>query len=276
MKINKESISVVIPMYNSKDSIISTLEYINNQTYSDFIKEIIVVNDGSKDNSEILVKEYSKSSNIKLILINKENGGVSTARNLGLSKAKGEWVAFCDSDDVWLKDKIENQVNIINNHTENIDFLGGNYTDKTQYILLKSINKLKRISVKELCIKTIFQTSTVLMKKSIYLEIGGFDEKQRYVEDANFFLKIAAKYDLYYSPIQMVIYGGGKRGFGGTGLSGNLKGMQDGCVKNLNDMLNLGYINHCWYVYLRLFYFIKYVRRITISYLSNIKEQVSI
>lgn len=268
MKINKNSISVVIPMYNSSDSIIATLESINSQTYVDYLKEIIVVNDGSTDNSLEIVKEYKNKSKVEIIIIDKKNGGVSAARNDGLAKSSGDWVAFCDSDDIWLKDKIENQVNIINSFDSNIDFLGGNYTDKTQYILFKPLKKLKRISVKELCLKTIFQTSTVIMKKNIFDKIGGFDEKQNYVEDANYFLKIAAKFDFYYSPIQMVIYGDGKRGFGGTGLSGNLKGMQEGCIKNLNDMLNLGYINRCWYIYLLIFYLIKYLRRVIISYFS--------
>ena len=64
MKINKESISVVIPMYNSKDSIIATLDSINSQTFFDYLKEIIVVNDGSTDNSLEICKEYKNNSRI--------------------------------------------------------------------------------------------------------------------------------------------------------------------------------------------------------------------
>ncbi|MEH7440146.1 glycosyltransferase family A protein, partial [Neobacillus drentensis] len=93
-------ISVVIPMYNSKDTIERALDSIKNQTAFHEIGEIIVVNDGSKDNSLEIVKRYSESNkSMQIKIIDKENGGVSTARNAGLKMAQGEYIALLDSDD---------------------------------------------------------------------------------------------------------------------------------------------------------------------------------
>ena len=112
------------------------------------------------------------------------------------------------------------------------------------------------------------------MKKTIFDEIGGFDEKQNYAEDGNYFLKIAAKYDLYYSPIQMELYGGGKRGFGVSGLSGNLREMHLGNMKNIKEMYESGYISKIQYKFFVIFYWVKYLRRISITLMSRSKKQV--
>ena len=101
-------ISVVIPMYNSRESIVDCINSVLNQTRFDLIDRIIVVDDGSTDNSEELVKkEFKKEEKIKIII--KENGGVSSARNVGIREADSEWIALLDSDDVWLPEKIEKQ-----------------------------------------------------------------------------------------------------------------------------------------------------------------------
>lgn len=89
-------ISIIIPAYNSEKYISNTLDSLCNQNYKDV--EIIVVNDGSTDNTINIINDYlSKDSRIKVFT--KENGGVSSARLFGISKSKGEWIAFCDSDD---------------------------------------------------------------------------------------------------------------------------------------------------------------------------------
>ena len=89
-------VSVIVPVYNVEDYIEKCLDSLVNQTLSDL--EIIVVNDGSPDNSEKIIKKYEKKyKNIKYVV--KENGGLSDARNFGLKYAKGEYIAFLDSDD---------------------------------------------------------------------------------------------------------------------------------------------------------------------------------
>ena len=94
-------ISIIIPVYNVEKYIIECLESVKNQTFTDF--EVIVVNDGTKDNSAIIAQEYIEKNNLtNFYIINKENGGLSSARNAGLDNAKGKWIYLLDSDD-WLE-----------------------------------------------------------------------------------------------------------------------------------------------------------------------------
>ena len=98
-------LSVIVPVYNGEKYIKDCLESIINQTYRDL--QIIVVNDGSIDNTEAIVGEIANKDS-RVQLINKENGGVSSARNLGLEYAKNEFLTFVDSDDTLDTDMYEN------------------------------------------------------------------------------------------------------------------------------------------------------------------------
>ena len=97
-------ISVIVPVYNSEKYLHRCIDSILAQTFTDF--ELLLIDDGSKDNSSAICDEYAaKDSRVRVF--HKENGGVSSARNMGLDNAQGEWIAFCDSDDyveeVWLE-----------------------------------------------------------------------------------------------------------------------------------------------------------------------------
>lgn len=89
-------VSVIVPVFNAEKSLKKTIESILTQTYTDF--ELILIDDGSSDSSFNICKSYAKSDS-RVIAVHKENGGVSSARNLGLTKASGEYVAFVDADD---------------------------------------------------------------------------------------------------------------------------------------------------------------------------------
>lgn len=259
------NISVVIPMYNSKDTIIGTLNSVKNQTAFDQILEIIVINDGSVDDSLILVKKYIENNkSLPMVLIDKSNGGVSAARNTGMKVAKGDWIALLDSDDEWLPQKIEIQIKTILENPE-IDFLGGDIDDRGLKILWKRINGLYKADVKDICLKMFPQTSVAIFKKSIFAEIGGYDENQKYAEDGNYFVKICAYYNYYHLPIPMVCYGGGKPAFGFSGLSANLRKMYEGNIKNIQEYKRCSIISMKFYVFLRMFYWAKYIRRILIT-----------
>ena len=124
MDINhKELISVIIPFYNQEHYFEECINSVIHQTYSNF--EIIIINDGSdKKYDEILTKLQLKHLD-KIKIFSQENKGVSAARNLGILKSKGEYVAFIDSDDVWLPHKLEYQINLIKK--KKIDFIHGSY-----------------------------------------------------------------------------------------------------------------------------------------------------
>ena len=101
-----DSVSVVVPVYNGARYIAETLHSILGQTVRPF--EVIVVNDGSTDNTVSVVEEFGDS----VAVISIPNSGVPTARNTGASQATGNWLAFCDSDDLWLPTKLEKQLRL--------------------------------------------------------------------------------------------------------------------------------------------------------------------
>jgi len=265
------TVAIVVPMYNCECTIIPVLNSICKQTLVDRIERIILVNDGSKDNTSQICQEFKEKSHLPIVIIDKPNGGVASARNEGLKHiGAAEWVAFCDSDDLWLQTKLERQFEVLSQYTQ-IDILGSAFSAKPLKIGWRIVDCLHKGTVKEICIKNFPQPSTVIMRSSIYYREGGFDETQRYAEDGNYFLKLAAKYNLYYLPELLIEYGFGKRGFGVSGLSSNLKGMYIGNVKNLKEMKNLGYIDTKFYISMRIFHWLKYVRRIFITKLSRKK-----
>ena len=92
-----DKISIIVPIYNCEKYLKRCLESIINQTYNNL--EIILLNDGSSDNSLKIIKEYKKKDN-RIIVIDKKNTGVSDTRNIGIQKASGKYICFCDSDDV--------------------------------------------------------------------------------------------------------------------------------------------------------------------------------
>ena len=108
-------ISVVIPLYNKESSITTTLESVLAQTYTDY--EVIIVNDGSTDNSvavcEDIINSLTPSFDNSLRIFSKPNGGVSSARNFGVEKSRGEYVAFLDGDDLWEPTYLEEAAKLI-------------------------------------------------------------------------------------------------------------------------------------------------------------------
>ena len=261
-----EKVAVIIPVYNSEKTILDVLKSIEQQTARSVISQVIVVDDGSSDHSLDLINQYKTDSPLPIEAYHKTNGGVSTARNFGLRKVSRNvtWIAFCDSDDVWYPNKLQRQLEVIAENPD-IDCLGAAFIDRELRIGLKTITELHRGSVREICISNFPQPSTVLMKKKIYDEMGGFDESQKYAEDGNYFLKVAARYHLYYLPELLINFGMGKRGFGQSGLSSNLKGMYEGNVKNLMELKQEKLISPASYCLMRVYHWLKYCRRIIIT-----------
>lgn len=257
-------ISVIIPMYNSRNTIIRALDSVKNQSEFEKISEIIVVNDGSTDDSLQIVNKYAdEHKEMPIIIINKPNGGVSSARNAGLKVARCDWVALLDSDDEWLPNKIELQLKAIEDHPD-IDFIGGNATSSGLRILWRKIDKIYKANIVDLCFKCFPPTPTVMFKKKIIDEIGLFDEFQKYGEDMNYFNEICLNYNYYHLPVQLVVLHGGVTRKCHTGLSSNLKGMHEGNIKNINELRRNKKIGLPFYVFLRVFYWIKYIRRIVL------------
>ena len=171
--------------------------FINRQRI-DLIQEIIVIDDGSIDSSYKLVEKYSQGHpSPPIILIHTENRGVSAARNMGIRMARGIYIAFLDSDDLWLPHKIERQIQVMMENPE-IGFLGTAYSDKPFRIGFRTINQLHNGTLKELCFKSFPVTPSVMIKRSVANSVGEFDENQKFTEDINYFQKFCVRKDYYY------------------------------------------------------------------------------
>jgi len=267
-------VSVIIAMYNSEDTIKYALDSVFSQTYKGNI-EIIIINDGSTDNSLEVVKNYelnNRKENISFKIINKENGGVSSARNEGFKVATGKYIAILDSDDEWVSNKLERQVKIMEEN-EFIDLLGGEADNKPTRILFKKINTLSKIKLKNLLIKWHPSTPTVIFKKDILKDVGMYDTNFKYAEDGNFILRVCMEKNAYHLPETMVMTGLGKPSFGHTsGLSGNLKGMYLGELANFKMLLDKGKISKMVYILTRGFCTLKYYRRVIIVKLRKLRS----
>lgn len=254
-------VSVIIPVYNASSTLLVTLESVRNQIYDHF--EIIIVNDGSKDSSEQLINDYiERYPNLKIKFVNQVNQGVSVARNVGMKLAEGEFIALLDSDDEWLPNKLKRQIQILNGDSS-IDFLGtnrdGEYFHK--FFNLK-FEVLTIISARNLLYKMFFITPTVIFKREILNDIGYFDERKKYAEDAYYFIKIAQKKNCYLLNESLVITNNGKTYFGEKGLSSNLWSMQKGELSNLNYALKSSIVNVIEYCFIFIFMMLKYFRRV--------------
>ena len=102
-------VSVIVPVYNSTAYLKRCVDAILSQTYSDL--EVLLIDDGSKDDSLKICREYEKNDP-RVRAFHKENGGSSSARNVGIKEAKGEYICFCDSDDYYEKDIVENLMKV--------------------------------------------------------------------------------------------------------------------------------------------------------------------
>jgi len=260
--IKLNTISVIIPMYNAEKTIIRALNSIVEQTYKSEL-EIIVVNDGSKDNSKQLVEDFiSLNKELDIKLIDQQNGGVSKARNTGLKNAKGNYIALLDSDDAWLKNKLEVQMDLF--LTKNtIDLLGTSF--KGFYPVGKKKNDLVKIEFRDLLFKNYFQPSTIIFKREIIDIVGFFEETQRYAEEGNYFMRIARNFNCYFLNNELILFGEEEKlGYGESGLSANLKEMERGELRNFKFVYKQGWINPFTYLVIICFSIFKYIRRVII------------
>jgi glycosyltransferase involved in cell wall biosynthesis len=264
-KLIKMKVSVVIPVYNSENTINNCLESVKKQTFKDY--EIFIVNDGSTDNSESIIKKFiDDNQSLDITLICQNNKGVSSARNLGIKNSNFEIIAFLDSDDQWYTDKLEKQIQILKKNNT-IYLLGANRNgEKFKSFWFKKINNmLTMIEPKDLLYKMFFFTSTVIVKKEVFLHIGYFDESKSYCEDGDLFIRIAEKYNCCFFNVSLVNYGEGKSYFGDKGLSSKLWEMQMGEINNIKYLYSNKAINILEYLFVLFYSFLKFLRRVLIT-----------
>ena len=262
------SISTIIPMYNSSDTIVSAIESVLNQTYSEPL-EIIVVNDGSTDGCEEIVQKIidNNKTNRIIKLINKENGGVSTARNCGIKEATGEWIALLDSDDVWFPEKLEKQIEVIEKNPQ-VKFLGTNVNDEVYPFFGKAKLDLFTLNAMQIILKWYPSTPTILAKKSLFIKAGLFDESRRQGEDCDLWLRCLLFEPVYILNETLVHIGHGKKSFGEKGLSADLKKMHAGEKFIIKGAFKRKQINLPFYLFAHLWLKLKFLRRLLIIKLN--------
>jgi teichuronic acid biosynthesis glycosyltransferase TuaG len=201
-------VSVIIPMYNDSKYIKECILSVINQDYKNL--EIIVVDDGSTDNSAAIVNEIIALDE-RVFYFYKDNNGQASARNLGVLKSNGEFIAFLDSDDLSFKNRISHQLEIFSKNHE-LDVVGGGRVDID--ITGKIISKEKLLSETDDSLKlkiyksNPFFTSTVMMKRQKFLETSGFSEGPIYkrAQDYEFWLRLSDNSKFYNIQKALVYY----------------------------------------------------------------------
>lgn len=206
-------VSVIIPTYNRGHCIISAIESVQSQVYSNY--EIIVVDDGSVDDTKCILSEHIRNCHITYIY--QENKGVSAARNAGLRVAKGEWIAFLDSDDRWLPEKLLRQIEIIHQSTIELGCVICNMEfspikNKISTSFEDSLflpNKPQGVCTNMTSIlltRFIMFNQGAIIKTSLLAKLGGFDEHLKILEDYDLALRLSFVCNFGYESIPLVIY----------------------------------------------------------------------
>lgn len=208
-------VSIIIPTYNSSPYIRATIESVINQSFSDW--EIIIVDDCSNDDTVSIAKEFIKPNRrIKVIECEKNFGGPAKPRNIGLKKAKGEFIALLDSDDIWHPKKLEYQLEVLNKNPNifvvcsDIEYLPKKLPSSR--LNLRKLFRLKRtISLKSLVNQTCFvPLSSSIMRAALVQDVGYFEEDINFiaVEDYDYWLRVLLfqNNSIYYQDKKLIKY----------------------------------------------------------------------
>ena len=198
-------VSVIIPTYNRAWVLKEAIDSVLAQDFKDF--ELIVVDDGSTDNTPQILDSYHQD----LVVVRQPNRGVSAARNRGIAAAGGGLIAFLDSDDLWLPRKLSSQVVFFNsnpeaviNQTEEIWIRNGvRVNPKTRH------HKPSGMIFEQSLALCLVSPSAVMMKRSLFDEVGLFDEDLPACEDYDLWLRISWRYPVHLIETPLIIKRGG-------------------------------------------------------------------
>lgn len=192
--------SVVIPLYNKEDSISNTIQSVLSQSYRNF--ELLIINDGSTDNSLDIVRSIDDS---RIVIVNQSNSGVSNSRNSGIAISRKEWIVFLDADDLWKSNYLQKLHDIIQDEKNEISIIVSGYSS-----VLKDGTVLKRFAIPfdsgfynyfevfNALGYSVVHTSAVCIKKSLLSRVGMFNERLTHGEDIDLWERIAKQHHMYF------------------------------------------------------------------------------
>lgn len=224
------AISVIIPTHNRGHWLPESMDSVLSQTFADF--ELLVVDDGSTDDTLQVVEQYPS---VRYFRCN-ENQGVSKARNLGLRHARGRYICFLDSDDLWVQDKLQFQIDWMDQNPECVVC----YTDELWIRNGVRVNPMKKhqkysgdifADCLPLC---IVSPSSAMLRASLFEEVGDFDESLPACEDYDLWLRIAARHSFHFIARKLIV----KRGGHADQLSRRYWGMDRFRVRALEKLLD--------------------------------------
>ncbi|MDH4129322.1 MAG: glycosyltransferase [Spirochaetota bacterium] len=204
---HKFLVSIIIPSYNRANYLLEAIESVLAQTYKPI--ELIIVDDGSNDNTYLCVDKYLKNHCVRYYY--QQNKGVSSARNTGIKLSRGEYISFLDSDDLWDKRKLEYQMSFILSQSEYYVC----YTDEIWIrngVRVNYNNRYQKYSgyIYKHCLPLcIIGPSSILLKREVVNDIGLFDESLAVCEDYDYWLRLSLKYPIYFFGDKLVIKRGG-------------------------------------------------------------------
>ena len=217
--LNNINFSIILCCYNSEEFLQETLLSISNQTYKNY--ELIIIDDGSTDQTSNIINYFKEKNNyIRIKYYQKKNSGLSSSRNLAISKSKYDWIAIIDHDDVWLENKLETQAKeIIKNPKKKLffsDFWILNNNIKTSRI--KIFKEKDNFNTNELNLSRkkgflnlinygcFIGSSTVVFDKNIISQVGNFKSNYKFLCDYIFFIDVSKKFDIHCTNIILSIW----------------------------------------------------------------------
>lgn len=196
-------ISIIVPIFNKETTIEKCIQSVINQTYTDW--ELLLIDDGSTDQSAKKILPYLKDTRIHYIY--KENGGVSTARNLGIEMAQGEWSIYIDADDYFLTDAFQTLLTTATTHK--VDIIAGNFWIEIEGKRRRGCHGKERIvknNFRAWYFRTCFPRAGVTLYKTTILKQYPFDESLSRFEDAKSLFDIMRLYHIAYTPKCIMVY----------------------------------------------------------------------
>lgn len=199
--------SVIMPLYNKQNTVAESIRSILAQTVQDF--ELIVVDDGSKDKS---AERAESISDPRISVLKKRNGGVSAARNYGVERAKGEYICFLDADDLWLPNHLEALQELIPTvpgaglYATCFRQEGADGSVYTSDLGKRRIIEFDNVFNTELEQRSVLNTNSICMQKSIFLKSGGFVDGERIGEDTSLWYRVAAFYKVAMINVITTVY----------------------------------------------------------------------